>query len=546
MAGESKRRRPSGGADVSAPVDTDEVQKLVNVIDRQGFRGHDVVLAMPSQSLMTDVLDLPVREGEALAPQAVRQAVARAHRREEGSFEMAYWDLPWQSTRGGLRTVMTVACAHEKADAVLDVFEAAGLQVRGLDVHSWSVHRACTPMTRDSNGGLFILVDLGWNDARLVVLGDGVVVYERSLSDSGLNRVHLGLRNKLELAEDVSDYILERIGLAADLEAAASEMDPELLEDVQGYLRAYLDKIVSELKLSLDYVTQEFANRALDKVVLVGEGAGIPEIGAQLSKQLNLDVRSIAPIDVLPCRPLVSAQLSDAENVHGHGSCPISREVTMIKVNLIPTARLEAGRRRRRLGAWSLVLGSCGLFLLVAFFVANGLIVSDDSATRAELDRAVLRIQSAKARMAVLQRELSRVGVELQASRAVGGQPNWSVLLVLLSEALDPNVVLKSCRVQSVRPLRPSSNPSRFRDPSRASASSTEPEETLALRLEIEGLGRTPQAVSQFVLRLEESPLFSKVNPADTSREVFQGQYATAFSVECILATGHDHYASAE
>ena len=294
-------------ADVNEPLDADEVEKLVKVIDRQGFRGQEVVLAMPNQSLMTDVLDLPVREGEALSPQAVRQAVARAHRREDASFEMAYWDLPWQNGIGGLRSVMTVACAHEKANAVLDVFETAGLQVRGLDVHSCAVHRACAQMTGDSNG-LSVVVDLGWNDARLVVLGEEVVIYERSLSDSGLNRVHLGLRSKLELAEDVSDYILERIGLAADLEESANAMDPELLEDVQGYMKTYLDKIVSELQLSLAYVVQEYANRALDTVLLVGEGAGIPAISAELSKQLSLEAKSIAPNDVLPCRSAVSAR----------------------------------------------------------------------------------------------------------------------------------------------------------------------------------------------------------------------------------------------
>jgi hypothetical protein len=51
--------------------------------------------------------------------------------------------------------------------------------------------------------------------------------------------------------------------------------------------------------------------------------------------------------------------------------------------------------------------------------------------------------------------------------------------------------------------------------------------------LEILGVGRTPVAVSQHVLRLEQTGLFSKVALVDTGREAYLNGNAIAFRLQC-------------
>jgi hypothetical protein len=53
--------------------------------------------------------------------------------------------------------------------------------------------------------------------------------------------------------------------------------------------------------------------------------------------------------------------------------------------------------------------------------------------------------------------------------------------------------------------------------------------------LNIAGLARSQLAVSQFILRLEQTGLFDRVSLIDTARETFLGGPATGFKLECSL-----------
>ena len=60
-------------ADSTVPLDVDETTRMVEVLERQGFRGHEVILAMPNDLLLTKVLELPAVPPPALGRAAWRE-----------------------------------------------------------------------------------------------------------------------------------------------------------------------------------------------------------------------------------------------------------------------------------------------------------------------------------------------------------------------------------------------------------------------------------------------------------------------------------------
>lgn len=272
-------------ADWTVPLDSHEVARVADVLDRQGFSGCDVVLAMPNEHLMSKVLEVPDQVG----PVAVRE-IARA--------ELACWRLPKPARSPGNAAVIALACKQDEANILLDVFEDAGMTVRALDVQSWAVTRALRPILKSSSGATAVL-NLGWTASFLVVLSGRVVVYERLLAEYGLNRLYMMLTHKFDLDREVADYVLGEIGMQT--EPTHDGVRSDLLKSVRGYIVRYLNKLVDELRLSLTYATQEYGDGAIDRLHLLGEGAGIPRLPAHLAAQMEVAVVPVVPSDLASC-----------------------------------------------------------------------------------------------------------------------------------------------------------------------------------------------------------------------------------------------------
>ena len=87
--------------------------------------------------------------------------LSRLHNIAPDSFEMAYWDLKAAAGSKPVTHTLAVACPHEAANALLDVFEDAGFQVAALDVRGAAAARACAPLLLPAPQ-ITAILDLGW------------------------------------------------------------------------------------------------------------------------------------------------------------------------------------------------------------------------------------------------------------------------------------------------------------------------------------------------------------------------------------------------
>jgi len=207
-------------------------------------------------------------------------------------------------------------------------------------------------------------------------------------------------------------------------------------------------------------------------------------------------------------------------------------------VNLIPIKRLTSKRRKVRLRIWAIVCGAYLASLAVASLSTRVLWPDNDDAIVEQLKSAAKSIEQYNSTIIELREKVAEAMEALETVGAVSSQPDWSKLLILLSNELQEEVVLNSCRLVSL-----DKNDKNVRDHLQELLSSLPVGVLLAERrfcLSLGGFGSTQSSISQFVLRLEEIKIFESVRLTDSHRQRFGapdwiGGEAVAFSIECRL-----------
>ena len=310
---EAGQPNPAPQTRPTASLTPPEVQRLMGTLERQGFSGLDVVLAVPNERVFSSMLELPPRSSNAPLEQIARMEVARAHRFAPDSFEMGCWDLPAAARATKQTPVMAVACTHADAALVMNPFEAEGMNVCALDVRSAALVRACEPLLAQGTGGITGIVDLGWGSATLSLMHQGVAIYGRTLGDSGISKLYQTLAGRLGLEIEVIDYMLSDSGLAARSGASAAHQDgaahgpshgvrkAKTATDAAGLIAAHFEAAVHELQVSLTYAQHQYPDTPLSRLLVVGGGGCIRGVTEHLRRTLGIDARSVAPTDVASC-----------------------------------------------------------------------------------------------------------------------------------------------------------------------------------------------------------------------------------------------------
>jgi Tfp pilus assembly PilM family ATPase len=283
----------------AAPTDSRQVRALREMLRRQGFAGKDVVLGVPRQKQLTGILELPARDSGAPLDQIARMELARIHKCAPGSFEMVYWDVPAPNPARGAARVMAAAVAHAEAEPLLDAFEGEGLNVRALDLPACAIARACRPALAD-DPAITCVVDMGWGSSRVFILYRGVVVYERTLGETGVKRLSEALNRRLGLDLETTDSVLGEVGLGAERNR---QEGAESFDELHGIIASHLNGMVEELQASFTYALHQYRDAALKRVLLIGGGAAVPGAASRLASALSLDVQPVAPARVAHCSP---------------------------------------------------------------------------------------------------------------------------------------------------------------------------------------------------------------------------------------------------
>ncbi|HEY7088394.1 MAG TPA: PilN domain-containing protein [Tepidisphaeraceae bacterium] len=186
-------------------------------------------------------------------------------------------------------------------------------------------------------------------------------------------------------------------------------------------------------------------------------------------------------------------------------------------VNLIPSTRREARHRRTRLRCWiGAGIAWAGLVASVCVGVHLSLLGNDYTATAGELTGVREHVSDLNNRLAETRRDLMRAEVGRQTAQTLSDQPDWSLLLSILGQAVGDEVVLRELQ------LKPLSDP-------KSIASQR------GFEVQLRGFSRSQPQVSRFVLRLQQVGLFDEVKLQRTGREPVLNTSAVTFDINCTI-----------
>ncbi|MDX9912145.1 MAG: hypothetical protein RBS39_09965 [Phycisphaerales bacterium] len=262
-------RPPVGGETLG----DDECGRLADALDRLGFAGSRVSMVAPRAALCSSVLDLPPRATGAPIEKIAMGELAGRNRIDPERTELALWSTGEPGSRNGTERIIAVACAHEKAEAYVAPLERAGLRVEGMIPPTIALVQAMS-VGRSHR----IVLDLGWSSARVALVRDGLVLFDRAMQDAGLARVF--------------ERVGETLGARAEAcEIAARRAGSPVERAINGEMEAFVRDLRRGVEEALGYGAK--SARIDSPVEVCGGGAAIPALVARLQSAIGREVRPI-------------------------------------------------------------------------------------------------------------------------------------------------------------------------------------------------------------------------------------------------------------
>jgi type IV pilus assembly protein PilM len=260
-----------------------------------------VRLGVANQRIVVRTIDLPpLDEGRELDA-AVR---FQAQEHIPMSLDQAVLDfhpLGRVQTEQGERTrVVLVAARRDMIDRLLAAVRGAGLRPEGIDLSAFAMIRALGGQQPngegDGDGRATLYVSVG-GMTNLAIAAGGVCLFTR-VSTMGLDGMITDLAERRGLTREHAEQWLEHVGLTAPVDTV--EGDPEIVGDARTVLAAGVDRIVDDVRNSLDFYSTQGTGLAVEHGVVTGPAVAIPGFVEHVDRGLAV---SVAPAAVAEARP---------------------------------------------------------------------------------------------------------------------------------------------------------------------------------------------------------------------------------------------------
>jgi Tfp pilus assembly PilM family ATPase len=269
---------PRGKADAL----TDDLRQLAQTLPRRGFVGRDIVLAAPPELIVRVEFEVDAGVNNQEITERARRELASNGKCTTESLEIGWWTLP-QCGPPEKKSVLAVGCRTPAAEAMLSSFDEAGLTVIAIETPSQALSR-WTASFLPNAAQTFIALNIGWSSTTLSYVLDGRVAFERTIPAAGVRNIHVVIAERFGFDADEIDVLLTS-------EASDSDVhNDDLAHHLDTVLCDQLNDLREEIIRSIQYLSQRYAGRAIDHVILLGEGSAIHGIDERLAASLNCRV----------------------------------------------------------------------------------------------------------------------------------------------------------------------------------------------------------------------------------------------------------------
>jgi type IV pilus assembly protein PilM len=174
--------------------------------------------------------------------------------------------------------ILLTGAAKSLIGKYMDIFKLANLNLSSLETESFALIRSLVGNDKST----IVIIDLGVTKTNITVVSKGVPFLIRSINVGG-QLITRALGENLNISPEQAEQLKSDIGIP--LKKEGGEKIPQIIESI-------LAPIISEIKYCLEiYKTENNqTEKDIDKIILCGGGALMPNFAPYLSNVLNMRV----------------------------------------------------------------------------------------------------------------------------------------------------------------------------------------------------------------------------------------------------------------
>jgi type IV pilus assembly protein PilM len=256
-------------------IDQDKIAELIKQVLRENHvTSNQVVLGLPSAKVFVTIISTPKLDQSQLA-KAIRYQAEQYVPMALNQVKLD-WSVVDESPDGKMLEVLLVAAPNTVVERYVSILEAAGLEPVALEANAIAVARALVP---PHTATAVAILDLGSLDSDISIVWNNTPRLIRSVAVGGLTLVR-AVSQTLGLDEAQATQFTYKFGLTQS----------KLEGQVYKAIKPGLEDLVSEVEKSAKFFTGRYPNVKLEKLIVTGAAASLPELGPFLANSTGLPV----------------------------------------------------------------------------------------------------------------------------------------------------------------------------------------------------------------------------------------------------------------
>ena len=204
-----------------------------------------------------------------------------------------------QTEQGERSRVVLVAARRDMIERLLGAVRGAGLRPEGIDLSAFAMIRALESGSQRSDEGapggtLYVSVGGMTN----LAIASGAICQFTRVSTTGVDAMVTDLAERRGLTREHADQWLQHVGLTAPVDTI--EGDQEIVAEARSVLGAGADRIVDEVRNSLDFYSSQSAGIPIERALVTGPAVAIAGFVEHMDRSLSVPVEMGAVAEARP------------------------------------------------------------------------------------------------------------------------------------------------------------------------------------------------------------------------------------------------------
>jgi len=250
-------------------------QAIAQLVSQAHFSTKNVAVGIPSNRVFTTVADvdrLPAREMEkSIRYQA--DALIPTPLNESKIDWAILGDSPVDKTK---QEILLTSVPNEFIERRMDIVEAAGLNVISFEPDNLALARS---LAIPDAAAAYLILDVGYKGSDMVIVHGGLPRLTRSIP-TGMEAVMRSAMQNLNVDEKQAEQFVMKFGLSRE------KLEGQVFQSII----AAVDVLTGEVEKSIKFFQTRYTSVGLDKIVVTGGGAVLPEFPLYLANKFVVNV----------------------------------------------------------------------------------------------------------------------------------------------------------------------------------------------------------------------------------------------------------------